>query len=77
MTKERVQRLVVGPVVVLFVASALAYLLVPAGMLSIVGIQSNPQTNFWSAPLPPHCWHCPPVPGLHGAVTTHRLSAAS
>jgi hypothetical protein len=46
MTKERVQRLVVGLVVILLVASALGYLLVPAAMLRIVGIQSNPQVTF-------------------------------
>jgi hypothetical protein len=46
MTKERVQRLVVGLVVILLVASALGYLLVPAAMLRIVGIQSNPQLTF-------------------------------
>jgi hypothetical protein len=46
MTKERVQRLVVGLVVVLLVASALGYLLVLAAMLRIVGIQSNPQVTF-------------------------------
>lgn len=46
MTKERVQRLVVGLVVILLVASALGYLLVPAAMLGIVGIQSNPQVTF-------------------------------
>ncbi len=46
MTKERVQRLVVGLVVILFVASALGYLLVPSAMLGIVGIDSNPQVTF-------------------------------
>jgi hypothetical protein len=46
MTKERVQRLVVGLVVILLVASALGYLLVPAAMLRIVGIDSNPQVTF-------------------------------
>jgi hypothetical protein len=46
MTKERVQRLVVGLVVILLVASALGYLLVPSAMLAIVGIQSNPQVTF-------------------------------
>jgi hypothetical protein len=46
MTKERVQRLVVGLVVILLVASALGYLLVPSAMLRIVGIQSNPQVTF-------------------------------
>jgi hypothetical protein len=46
MTKERVQRLVVGLVVILFVASALGYLLVPASMLRIVGMESNPQVTF-------------------------------
>jgi len=45
-TKERVQRLVVGLVVILLVASALGYLLVPSAMLRIVGIQSNPQVTF-------------------------------
>src|ERR671937_166980 len=46
MTKERVQVLVVGLVVIVFVASALGYLLVPSAMLSIVGIQGNRQVNF-------------------------------
>ena len=46
MRKERVQRLVVGLVVILLVASALGYLLVPSAMLGIVGIQSNPQVTF-------------------------------
>jgi hypothetical protein len=46
MTKERVQRLVVGLVVILLVASALDYLLVPSAMLRIVGIESNPQVTF-------------------------------
>jgi hypothetical protein len=46
MVKERVQRLVVGLVVILLVASVLGYLLVPAAMLRIVGIQSNPQMTF-------------------------------
>jgi hypothetical protein len=43
MTKERAQRLVVGLVVVLLLASALGYLLVPSAMLSIVGIDSIPR----------------------------------
>jgi hypothetical protein len=46
MPKERVQRLVVGLVVVLLVASALGYLLVPSAMLGIVGMDSNPQVTF-------------------------------
>ena len=46
MTKERVQRLVVGLVVILLVASALGYLLVPSAMLGIVGIDSNSQVTF-------------------------------
>jgi hypothetical protein len=46
MTKERVQRLVVGLVVILLAASAVGYLLVPAAMLRIVGIHSNPQVTF-------------------------------
>jgi hypothetical protein len=46
MTKERVQCLVVGLVIVVFVASALGYLLAPAAMLRIVGIDSNPQVDF-------------------------------
>jgi hypothetical protein len=46
MAKERVQRRVVGLVVILLVASALGYLLVPSAMLGIVGIQSNPQVVF-------------------------------
>ena len=44
--KERVQRLVVGLVVILLVASALGYLLVPWAMLGIVGMESNPQVTF-------------------------------
>ena len=46
MTKERVQRLVVGLVVILLAASAVGYLLVPAAILRIVGIHSNPQVTF-------------------------------
>ena len=46
MGKERVQRLVVGLVVILLVASALGYLLVPSAMLGIVGIHSTPQVTF-------------------------------
>jgi hypothetical protein len=46
MAKQRVQRLVVGLVVILLVASALGYLLVPSAMLGIVGIDSNPQVTF-------------------------------
>ena len=46
MLKERVQRLVVGLVVILLVASALGYLLVPAAMLRIVGMDSTPQVTF-------------------------------
>jgi hypothetical protein len=44
--KERVQRLVVGLVVILLVASALGYLLVPSAMLGIVGMESDPQVTF-------------------------------
>jgi hypothetical protein len=46
MPKERIQRLVVGLVVSLLVASALSYLLAPSAMLGIVGIDSNPQVTF-------------------------------
>jgi hypothetical protein len=46
MLKERVQRLVVGLVVILLVASALGYLLVPSAMLGIVGMESDPQVTF-------------------------------
>jgi hypothetical protein len=46
MAKERVQRLVVGLVVILLVASALGYLLVPSAMLRIVGMESDPQVTF-------------------------------
>lgn len=59
MTRERVQSLVVGLVVVVFVASSLGYLLVPSAMLSIVGIEGNRQVDFWSEPSPPPCWPCP------------------
>jgi hypothetical protein len=51
MAKERVQRLVVGLVVILLVASALGYLLVPSAMLDIVGIQTNPQVTFLARAL--------------------------
>jgi hypothetical protein len=51
MAKQRVQRLVVGLVVILLVASALGYLLVPSAMLGIVGIQSNPQVTFLARAL--------------------------
>jgi hypothetical protein len=43
MLRERVQHLVVGLVVILLVVSALGYLLVPAAMLGIVGMDSNPR----------------------------------
>jgi len=46
MPKERIQRLVVGLVVILLVASALGYLLAPSAMLGIVGMDSNPQVTF-------------------------------
>jgi hypothetical protein len=46
MGKERVQRLAVGLVVILLVASALGYLLVPSAMLGIVGMDTNPQVTF-------------------------------
>jgi cell division protein FtsW (lipid II flippase) len=51
MLKQRVQRLVVGLVVILLVASALGYLLVPSAMLGIVGIDSNPQVTFLARAL--------------------------
>jgi hypothetical protein len=76
MAKARVQRHVVGLVVILLVVSARGYLLVPSAMLHIVGIQSNPQVTSWSEPSPPHCWHCRQVPGRHGAGTTPWHSAA-
>src|ERR687897_145369 len=46
MLKERVQRLIVGLVVILLVASAFGSLLVSSAMLGIVGIDSNPQVTF-------------------------------
>ena len=46
MSKERVQRFVISSVVALFVASALGYLLAPENMLSIVGMESTPATDF-------------------------------
>jgi hypothetical protein len=46
MTKQRVQGLVVGLIVVAFVASALGYLLAPSAMLSIVGIQGDRTADF-------------------------------
>ena len=46
MPKERIQPLAVGLVVILLVASALGYLLVPSAMLGIAGIDSNPQVTF-------------------------------
>ena len=52
MLKERVQRLVVGLVVILLVASALGYLLVPSAMLGIVGMDSSPQVTFLVRTLP-------------------------
>jgi hypothetical protein len=45
-TKERVQSVVVGLVVIVFVGSALAYLVAPSRMLSIVGIESDTQDDF-------------------------------
>ena len=77
MLKERGQRLVVGLVVILLVASALGYLLVPSAMLGSVGIDSNPQVTSWSGLSPPPCWRCRPVPGRHGAETARRGSVAS
>jgi uncharacterized membrane protein YbhN (UPF0104 family) len=63
MLKERVQRLVVGLVVILLVASALGYLLVPSAMLGIVGMDSNPRVTFLVRTLaaallalPPAAW---------------------
>ena len=53
MLRDRVQRLVVGLVVVLLVASALGYLLVPSAMLGIVGMDSNPQVTFLVRTLAP------------------------
>ena len=46
MARERVQPLVVGLAVILLVASALGYLLVPSAMLGIVGMDSTPQVTF-------------------------------
>jgi hypothetical protein len=46
MLKERVQRLVVGLVVILLVASAPGYLLVPSAMLGLVGMDPTPQVIF-------------------------------
>src|SRR4029453_13566890 len=46
MTRERMQGLVVGLVVVVFVASALGYLLVPSAMLRIGGIGGAPTVDF-------------------------------
>jgi hypothetical protein len=45
-------------VVVVFVASAIGYLLVPSAMLGIVGMDSNPHR----------------VPGRHGAGTARRAA---
>jgi hypothetical protein len=56
MSKVRVQRLVLGLVVILFVASALGYLPVPAAMLRIVGMDSDPQVTFLVRTIPP--WEC-------------------
>jgi hypothetical protein len=65
MLKERVQRLVVGLVVILLVASALGYLLVPSAMLGIVGIDSNPQVTFLVRTLAAACWPFRQLPGRH------------
>lgn len=46
MTKAQVQGVVVGLVVIVLVASALGYLLVPSAMLHIVGIEGNRQMDF-------------------------------
>jgi hypothetical protein len=77
MSKERIQRLVLGLVVILFVASALGYLLVPAAMLRIVGMDSDPQVTFLVRTIPPPCWRYLQVPGRHGAGTARRGSVAS
>ena len=77
MLKERVQRLVVGLVVILLVASALGYLLAPSARLGIVGIDSNPQVTFLVRTLAAPCWPFRRLPGRHGAGTTPQPSAAS
>jgi hypothetical protein len=45
-SKEQIQTVVIGLVVILFVGSAVGYLLVPSKMLSIVGIGSDAQDEF-------------------------------
>jgi hypothetical protein len=77
MTKERIQRLVVGLVVILLVASALGYLLVPSAMLRIVGMDANPQVTFLVRTLAAACWRSRRAPGRHGAGTARRRSVAS
>jgi Na+-transporting methylmalonyl-CoA/oxaloacetate decarboxylase beta subunit len=77
MGKERVQRLVVGLVVILLVASALGYLLVPSAMLGIVGMDSNPQVTFLVRTLAAALLALSQLPGRHGAETARRGSVAS
>lgn len=46
MTKAQVNEVIIIFVVLLFAASALRYVLFPSAMLSVVGMTSNPQTDF-------------------------------
>jgi hypothetical protein len=46
MTKGQVNKAIITFVVFLFAASALGYFIFPSAMLSVVGITSNPQTDF-------------------------------
>jgi hypothetical protein len=46
MTKEQVNKVIIIFVVLLLAASAIGYLIFPSAMLSVVGITSNPQTDF-------------------------------
>jgi hypothetical protein len=63
--------------VILLVASALGYLLVPSARLGIVGIQSNPQVTFLARALAAALLALSPVPGRPGEGTPPRRSAAS
>ena len=77
MLKERVQRLIVGLVVILLVASAFGSLLVSSAMLGIVGIDSNPQVTFLVRTLAAALLALSPAAWAARAGTALRRSVAS
>lgn len=46
MAKERINNAIITFVIFLFAASAMGYLIFPSAMLSVVGIESDHQTDF-------------------------------